>query len=687
MTHPYNCRQLALLALAATTALVLAGIPSASATAAPSAASASSPGRNVGAPAVASGRVALPDPVPSWTAYSTDDGPAGSKVHVPVRLYLSGHATAEAVFATAASTPGSAAYGHYLTPAEFEARFGPTAAQVSAVQGWAKSEGLSVTSTTLHYVAVTGAAPVLSRALATSIHAFSNSGGLTGYAPVDGASLPASIASDVTTVLGLDSYNYPTNAVPAGTPATPAPLPTPVPAPGAPAATSAPAPTAAPATTAVSALTSSYHCSSWWGENSGSIPKAYGETNAPDAVCGYSPQQLRSAYGVAASAGKGATIAIVLDGHLASMDADANRFFAAHHVAGFAAGQFTQNFGPGFVASCGSTYADLPEEPLDVATAHIIAPAAKVVYVAVNCSNDTPVFERNFLDAETRIVDDHLADVETDSYSTLESEYTQAMAAAWTQILEQGAVEGIGFNFDAGDGDVAPAVEFPASDPWATAVGGTALEIGKSGAVTGELGWGDDIAQENRAGTAYLQAPPGDYVEGSTGGRSNLFAQPAYQHGVVPSSLSTLGGTVAAGREVPDVAADASPFTGWLIGYTPPGAPYQQVVEGGTSGASPIVAALEADAMHVAGHAIGFANPALYGLRRSAAIRDVTPSASPATAVAPTADCFNFVGGVPVQRCLVTLGLDGTQKVTAGYDDVTGIGAPTTDFVALLARA
>jgi hypothetical protein len=72
-------------------------------------------------------RVTLPDPVPTWTQYFTDDGPAGSRVTVPVRVWLAGRApAAETSFATAASTPGHPAYGKYLTPAQFSAHFGAT---------------------------------------------------------------------------------------------------------------------------------------------------------------------------------------------------------------------------------------------------------------------------------------------------------------------------------------------------------------------------------------------------------------------------------------------------------------------------------------------------------------------------------------------------------------------------------
>jgi subtilase family serine protease len=372
----------------------------------------------------AGARVTLPDPVPTWTRYFTDDGSAGSGVTVPVRVWLAGRApAAETRFATAASTPGNRGYGRYLTPAQFTARFGTTPAQVAAVKAWARSAGLTVNSVTAHYVGLTGTAPRLGSALRTSIHAYSQvpGGSVTGYAPVSGISVPASIGADVTTVTGLDD-----ESLSAG------------PAESAPKRGSSAKPSARPD----SSPWASFACSHWWGQHVSSIPRADGRTSAPDAVCGYTPWQLRSAYGVSAGSGKGATIAIVLDGSLPTMLADANRFFRGYHLAGYAPGQFTVNTGPGFAASCDGS-GDLPEEPLDVETAHIIAPAARVVYVAANCTGNQ---QQDLLDAETRVVDQHLADVSTESYSIVENgDFTPATAAAWTKVFEQGAAGGVGF--------------------------------------------------------------------------------------------------------------------------------------------------------------------------------------------------------------------------------------------------
>jgi subtilase family serine protease len=624
--------------------------------------------------AVGNGRVALPSPVPAMIATLTDHGPAGADVSMPIRVYLAGRSpAAEARFATAVSTPGNPAYGRYLAPARFRSWFGPAPAQTAAVEGWARFAGLTVTGTTPHYVAVTGTAPQVSAALDTSIHSWGNQSSIFEYAPASGMSVPASLGGDVSTVTGLDRSANQSAAAAIQRPA------------------GALLNTAEPGTAPAAAA--GFTCSTWWGQHVSAIPRAGGRTGAPDAVCGYTPQQLRSAYGIGPDSGQGATIAIVLDGSLATMAADANRFFAAHHVPGLAAGQFTVDTGPGFAASCDG-HADVPEEPLDVETAHIIAPAAKIVYVAADCTADTLADngQQGLLDAETRVVDQHLGDVATESYSVGETQFSPATAAAWTQVFEQGAAEGIGFDFDSGDGgDLAgqgagggPGVTFPASDPWATAVGGTALQIGRTGAVTGELGWGDTGDQENAAGTGYAQALPGTFEQGSTGGRSALFPEPAYQRGVVPAALSTDQGAKPAGREVPDIAADADPVTGWLIGYTFPGSSYGQVLEGGTSGASPIVAALEAGAKPAAGHAIGFADPLLYRLRHSAGIRDITAPATPALAVGP--NCYADPTQ-PGPACVFTLGLDSSLTEAPGYDDVTGIGAPTSHFIATLAAA
>jgi hypothetical protein len=154
-------------------------------------------------------------------------------------------------------------------------------------------------------------------------------------------------------------------------------------------------------------------------------------------------------------------------------------------------------------------------------------------------------------------------------------------------------------------GGLTTCAQFPAADTWVTAVGGTSLAIGENGTAVADYPWGDNVAQANAAGTGYTTALPGAFQGGSGGGVSAPFAQPGYQRPVVPAALATGGGRVAARRVVPDISANAG--SNWWIGYT--GAVkagvYAKVICGGTSGSSPLIAGLEADAIQASGHRPG----------------------------------------------------------------------------------
>ncbi|WP_035802965.1 S53 family peptidase [Kitasatospora mediocidica] len=632
--------------------------------------------------AATASRTTLPSAVPGWTSgqhAAKDVGTAPGSRSLSLRVYLAGNNPVGMLTAAKnVSNPAGPGYAHYLTPAQFTQRYGTTAAQTAKVSGWLTGFGMTVTGIDAHYLSVTATVAEVQQAFSTSLHSFQWSAGASspGVAPVSAISVPAAFGHDIATVIGLDVQ--PGAAMPAPK-----------------ARTTATAGKAAAAKTDPAAQP----CSQWWGQNSSAIPPVNGVASAIDQVCGYTPQQMRDAYGVTNSpyTGKGRTVAVVLDGALPTMEADADHFFAAHGVPGFTPGQYSENRSATFADTCGGDGSpDLPEEPLDVESIHLTAPDAKVVYVAADCDQRGGYGggSLNFLDAETRIVDQHLADVSTDSFSTLESMTTPATAAAWELMFQQGALEGIGFNFDSGDaGDGSSgvwqgnpsSVLFPASDPWATGVGGTTLEIGKDGSVTDELGWGFDQAQLNPQGTGYLTPPPGQFQEGSTGGRSASFAQPWYQKASVPAALATDHGTAPAHREVPDVAADGDGASGWLIGFTTPGSPYQEVTEAGTSGAAPLVAGLEADAAQASGHAVGFANPLLYSLAGTPAIHDIVPAAA---GRAPSVFEYQYDPYAPngVVSYLDLLDQDGTLKTAPGYDDVTGVGSVTSGFVRSFAR-
>ncbi|MER5639054.1 S53 family peptidase [Kitasatospora sp. NPDC002227] len=631
------------------------------------------------AEAAAPARTALASPVPGWMTAPgnlVDTGAAPGDWGLSIRVYLAGQDRAGmAAAARRVSDPADPAYAHYLTPAQFAQKYGTTAAQTAKVTGWLTGFGMRVTGTNAHYLAVTATVDQVQKAFGTTMHGYSRRAGFPPslLAPVGGVSVPAALGRDISTVLGLDSMDP---VIPDASAAADAKAPvTPV--------------ESKAKTKAAAAATPP--CSKWWGENSSPIPPVDGRTSAVNGVCGYTPQQLRDAYGVTKSpyTGKGRTVAVVLDGALATMEADADRFFAAHGLPGFAPGQYSENFGPNFAATCRG-YANSPEEPLDVETLHIVAPDAKVVYVGADCDTGAGGSVA-YLDAHTRIVDQHLADVVTDSFPTREDSDSPATAVAWDQVFQQGALEGIGFNYasgdegDGADGGGAGMTIFPASSQWATAVGGTTLEIGKTGKVVGELGWGSNAAQINPQGTGYLTPPPGNFFMGSGGGRSSLTAQPWYQKNVVPSALATAGGTGPARRVLPDVAADGDRLTGWLVGFTGQDGTYREELGAGTSGSSPLVTGLEADAGQAAGHALGFANPLLYKLRGTPAIHDVVPAtAAQAEPVLSYLPSWQSPG--TFDAYLTQPDHDSSLRTAAGYDDVTGVGSVTAEFVRSFAR-
>jgi subtilase family serine protease len=156
----------------------------------------------------------------------------------------------------------------------------------------------------------------------------------------------------------------------------------------------------------------------------------------------------------------------------------------------------------------------------------------------------------------------------------------------------------------------------------------------------------------------------------------------------VPSSVFSAQGRT--GRAVPDIAADADPNAGYLIGETqtfPDGTvKYSEYRIGGTSLSSPLIAGIMALANQAAGHTLGFVNPLLYSLAGSAAYRDVV---NPASTVAVVRT--NYVNGVDPSGGLAYVLRTANQTLslhtTPGYDDVTGLGTPTSSFLANVSSA
>jgi kumamolisin len=230
------------------------------------------------------------------------------------------------------------------------------------------------------------------------------------------------------------------------------------------------------------------------------------------------------------------------------------------------------------------------EDELDIEVENALAPKAKVdVYEAPNTdagevalyaalvSNDIPVISSSWGEPETE--EDNLASDDADF---------KGAAAQGQSIYSASGDSG------ADDNGSSLSVDYPASDPYVTGVGGTDLTLTSKYAWSKETGWSD-----------------------GGGGISVEFATPSYQTPVNSGAF----------RDVPDVSADADPNSGWYI-YTEGG--FEEV--GGTSAAAPNWAAFTADydtaAADLGKAKFGYSNPFIYTVAESSkystAFHDIT---------------------------------------------------------------
>ena len=608
------------------------------------------------AAAAPAGSARVKGSVPPWAKAAAFKAPADGGTAVGIHVYLGWrHAASATALAKAVSDPSSARYGRYLSPARFRARFAPSKADVAAVVRWLKSQGFTIAGIPANrlYVAATGTVAQAETAFRVQLNEYSVQG-LTLRAPATAVSIPASLAGVVTAVVGLDQGGQLTHPLSSKIIAPP------------------------PA-----GFRNAQPWSLFWNQAlAATLPKAYGRTQ-PYAVRGYTPAQLRGAYGVAKAIkrgndGSGVTVAII-DAYAApTIVYDVNRYSKDNGVPTFTRGQFTQVWAPGLVAepAQGDEQDWYGEETLDVEAVHSMAPGARIVFVAALTSSDTD------MDAALNwVVDRRAARIVSNSYGDLGEDVPADLVKAESAIFVQAAVEGIGLYFSSGDdGDEIAdlgdrSVDWPASSPWITDVGGTSLGVNAGNGYAFETGWGTtkSVLTDN----VWTPTPPGDFIYGGGGGTSKLFVEPWYQFGIVPKAISHYFSAIP-GRAVPDVAMDGDPTTGMLVGETQTfsdGVYYDTYRIGGTSLSCPLFAGVMALADQRAGHAHGFANPALYAALRKGAYRDVVDPPSILAAVrSDFANGENATDGLIYS--LRTFNQTGTLHTLPGYDDVTGVGSP-----------
>jgi subtilase family serine protease len=488
-------------------------------------------------------------------------------------------------------------------------------------------------------------------------------------------------------------------------------------------------------------------CSAYYGQELASTLPEFGDgfpNPLPYAPCGYKPAQLQGAYNLAGPIsqglnGSGVTVAIV-DAYVSpTLYSDAveyaqkNQGTTSHgyHGAGgsqqWQPGQFKEMIQRPFTKT---EECEAPgwsgEQTLDVEAVHAMAPGAKVLYVGgKNCTVA-------LYNAVQEVVDGHLANIVSDSWSNgpeeEEGETTESREA-FNHVLLMAAGTGVGVQFSSGDegdnfivsGKQQPS--FPGTSPYATAVGGTSVEIGAQNNRLGEVGWSTGISALCTAELAEIglceasevgdwePEAPGEYDYGGGGGTTNQYAEPWYQEPVVPKELAEKAGTGELNRVVPDISMEGDPSTGMLVGETQvfaDGTYYDQYRIGGTSLSSPLFAGLMADADQAARGSLGFVNPLLYhldaGSQSSGAFYDILPAGKQAVVRNDYLNEQNAEEGILTSARI--LGMEGATEffcpqvneetgeceveieeapeslsAAPGFDSMTGIGSPGDQFI------
>jgi subtilase family serine protease len=607
-----------------------------------------------------------------FTASSTVTGTVEGARALTVQLWLRPQAAAAEAFAAAVSVPGNALYGHYMSPSAYTARFGATAAEAAAARSWLRSQGFTGISTGAQrdYVRATATVAQIDAAFKTQLKYYKPSPGVTAgrdrlYANDGPLTLPAALVGTVAGVTGLD------NAAPV----------LPLIQRGATRATAGPA----------------YKCSAYWGQHTATLAyKQDGTTTYPTAVCGYSANQLRAAYGAsAANSGQGQTIALVEQGLTPGMFTTLQKYAASNGLPAPSAARYKElGIGNVSYSGCGDPF--YIEESLDVEAAYDMAPGANELVVSGDACDIGDGGLQSLFDADLAVLNGNgshpLASAASNSWGSGDEEQPLNLTRIEHDYLVKAAAEGVGMYFSAGD---ASGLSEPPADPYAISVGGTTLGIGKAGSRLFETGWSTNSV-EDKQGT---WTGEGEFLDGATGGGpSLLWAQPGYQKGVVPKALATPPGTRAGGptRSAPDISADADPATGFLLllqnlSHSGVVTGYTSESVGGTSISAPLVAAIVTAAQQGQARPFGFINPALYKIGNTAAINDALPLTAKTPVSYRQAACDPYYcGALEVlafdDQSFAMAGYYG-QVTLRGYDNMTGLGTPAgQEFISALRK-
>lgn len=284
------------------------------------------------------------------------------------------------------------------------------------------------------------------------------------------------------------------------------------------------------------------------------------------------------------------------------------------------------------------------EFSIDTQSVHTFAPGAKIKLFEANSGNSSDLYS-----TINMIVSNHMANIISNSWSST-GEFPDSPLEI---ILQQAAAEGISVNFSSGDSaDNAatlgkPAVNYPGSSSWVTAVGGTSLLLTSDLRYKSETGWAWPFQVPNP--NPLLPA----LSVGSTGGLSQYYTAGLWQSDAIGSISAGGYGLVGTHRAVPDISMLGDPQTG--MAYISNGA-WGNI--GGTSVACPefsgLIALVNQSRVTNSKTSVGLVAPLLYTMKYN-----------PHQSIAP------ITSVIPPHATSVSVLTGGPH-----WNDITGLGSP-----------
>ena len=487
--------------------------------------------------------MAIPNSVHPKVALATDLGPAAPDtklVGMSIRFSMTdAQSAALDQLLVDLQNPSSPRYHQWLTPAEFGAQFGVSSADIAKVTAWLTSQGFTVTGVAQGETFITfdGTAAQAEAAFSTSIHTLSLNGE-THFANVTSASVPGVLASVVGGITGLHNFRL---------------------------------------TPRLNALSPRF-TSSLSGNHYVSPGDIYTIYQMKPLLATYNGAGIGAYTGchIIAPATQCADIAVT--GQVDIFPADIVAFRTASSLNTAILPTTVHEGGdPGNALGCSPATSnncgtpnqlDLSESSLDLEWSGAMAPAANILFV-----NGPDVI----FNAMTQAIDQNMAPIVTTSYGACEAAWGTTDLTLFNQLFAQANTQGqtvIASAGDAGSTDCDTstatqglAVDFPASSPYVTSMGGTQFYNDASASGSGTT-WAATQYWAGTSGTDVISSALSyipetiwnDYNDygtgfsaafgGGGGGASGFFPKPAWQLGTgVPAD---------AARDVPDLALNAS---------------------------------------------------------------------------------------------------------------------------------